>query len=100
MRRTSILIGCLATVAFCSLCPAAALADSEVPPTDTAGRTFVLIFVGIGVLVVVLLSIAALRGLLRTRSARWSEREYEAQCDRPEGPTDAGAAPPHGGAGS
>jgi flagellar basal body-associated protein FliL len=57
------------------------LGDSDAPPVDRTGQTFVLIIVGIGVLIVVLLSIAALRGLTRSRRARWSEREYAAKRD-------------------
>jgi hypothetical protein len=53
--------------------------DSEGPPVDRTGQTFVLIIVGIGVLILVLLSIAALRGLTSSRRARWSEREHAAK---------------------
>ncbi len=53
--------------------------DSEGPPVDRTGQTLVLIIVGIGVVIVVLLSVAALRGLTRSRRARWSEREYAAR---------------------
>jgi hypothetical protein len=59
--------------------------DSEGPPVDRTGQTFVLIIVGIGVLIVVLLSIAALRGLTRSRRARWSEREYATRHDEDGG---------------
>jgi hypothetical protein len=64
---------CLAVLAYTRL-----VGDSEPPPVDRTGQSFVLIIVGIGVLIVVLLSVAALRGLTRSRRARWSEREYAA----------------------
>jgi hypothetical protein len=66
----------LALVAYTRL-----LGDSEGPPVDRTGQTFVLIIVGIGVLIVVLLSVVVLRGLMRSRKARSSEREYAAKHD-------------------
>jgi Na+-transporting methylmalonyl-CoA/oxaloacetate decarboxylase gamma subunit len=65
---------CLAVLAYTRI-----LGDSEGPPVDRTGQTFVLVIVGIGVVIVVLLSVVTLRGLTRSRRARWSEREYQAQ---------------------
>jgi hypothetical protein len=83
MRHPVIVVRSIATaVLLILLTTPAALADSEAPPSDTTGRAFVLVIVGLGVLVLVLLSAGALRKLLSSRSERPKERHYEQQRDR------------------